>query len=292
MAPEPCGCGGFKVTSFVEPCAKEVVGKFARLWQAVGATYDFKIAPSVVLKCRQIIFLTELSRNVSVFDTNVFWPCHWRLQVKVGCIEACKFCSGSRQNAIDHQFDECEVCRRCAYIVFYCDVTTCDSDPGSIGILFVWADFTNNSDKGNVFASQMRYISKFDGTECVRAGDSLSFGTFVPTANTLAETSHLIGVGCLPNVFQPGMLAQSTILHCFACFFVCDGACKCFQKLAREPSHCGVGRSDRALLLEVNGHNGSLLRLAWLLACHLRSGRKACNGCCCSSGRRYQAKDF
>ena len=62
-----CG-GGLKVVGLVEPCQQEVVGKCALLLQAVSATHDFKIAPALVLKLSQVVFLPELIRNIGGFD--------------------------------------------------------------------------------------------------------------------------------------------------------------------------------------------------------------------------------
>ena len=59
--------------------------------QAVRAADNFEVAPTVVLKGREVVFVLEFLWYIRCFDANVLWPVHWCLKVEVSGVEASKF---------------------------------------------------------------------------------------------------------------------------------------------------------------------------------------------------------
>ena len=73
------------------PFTEEVVGKHACLWEPIATADYFEVNPAFVCPCKQVVLIDEFLRDVCKYDVYIFRSFHWRGQVEVFYIEACKF---------------------------------------------------------------------------------------------------------------------------------------------------------------------------------------------------------
>ena len=125
----------FKVSSLVDTCSQEVVGKLAWLWQVVSITRDFLIlAPAVTNAQSQTSYIPDrIDREYPYIWYEQFGTYQLHLKVTIGCIKASKFCTWSWQEAVDHNLDKDQVWGCCANIVAGSDISFRNCDPSLVG---------------------------------------------------------------------------------------------------------------------------------------------------------------
>ena len=54
----------------------------------------------------EVVLLDVLFGDVNYFNFHVLWTVQWRAQIKVTDVEACKFGSSARQDAVKYELEE------------------------------------------------------------------------------------------------------------------------------------------------------------------------------------------
>ena len=71
------------VPVFVQPLHVEVIGKFARLLDAIDSFCDFKVNPAMMCKGHDVIFLDEFLWDDGELGANIFWLVKGHTKVEV-----------------------------------------------------------------------------------------------------------------------------------------------------------------------------------------------------------------
>ena len=101
MAPEArCNCA-LVVPVFMEACSKEVIGKFARLLEAIHTFGDLEVHPAIVCQCGEVVFVNEFIWDDGQLYFDKFWAVKGCAKVEVGDVKTGKGGSLGRQSAVD-----------------------------------------------------------------------------------------------------------------------------------------------------------------------------------------------
>ena len=77
-------CGGtLVVTVLGRTFFKESFGKDSRLWEAINATANFEVDPTILHMVVKVIFIDEFLRNVAEIDADISEAVQWSLEVEV-----------------------------------------------------------------------------------------------------------------------------------------------------------------------------------------------------------------
>ena len=190
VSPEArCG-SSFVVPRHSESLAEEVVGKPSVMGKSICAADDGEVHPAVMY---QGVFVAEFVGYVVEFDSNIFFLIHfWRLQVKIGGVEAGKSCARPVKDAVEQHLNEVKGRGECAHVAGIRDVISGDCDARAVRVGFLRSDFAHYLDMRNFFSSVARDVRVAYDAEGVRARNALPFGTFGAPPDALAEASHLV----------------------------------------------------------------------------------------------------
>ena len=102
-----------------------------------------------------------------------------------------------------------------------------------IGVLFLGVKITYDLRLCDVFALGGQDVMEFDGAEGVHSINALLEGCCRILANALAEASEFICIGCVPNVFEFGVLAELSVTEFLSHVRVDDSHCQVLNR-------CGI----------------------------------------------------
>ncbi len=102
------------------------------------------------------------------------------------------------------------------------DPVATDGDACAVWVHFLWADFTDHFGVCDLMSSGSRNILVLDGTEGIRAFDTLLAWTRGMLSDTLAEAAKFIGIRRVPHVLVFWMAAEMAVFKRLAGVLVQD----------------------------------------------------------------------
>ena len=93
VAPEARSSKILVLTVLVEALGEEVVGKLARLREAINAFSDFEVNPTFMHKLGEIVFANEFFRDIGKTEARIFETIKRGAQGKVRNVEGSKLCT-------------------------------------------------------------------------------------------------------------------------------------------------------------------------------------------------------
>ena len=191
-------CGGtLVVTVLGRTFFKESFGKDSRLWEAINATANFEVDPTILHMVVKVIFIDEFLRNVAEIDADISKAVQWSLEVEVADVEGDIFEDLLREDTVDDEFEYIKQCSFGYHVAWIFDVVTANFNAVVIGILLFRAERAHKFRGCDFFPVVHGDEVIVDDIEYVCAFYALAFFVRAGT-DALEKTAEFICIRCGP----------------------------------------------------------------------------------------------
>jgi hypothetical protein len=178
---------------FIEPLGnktspQKIIGKDASLGKTITSLTNFEVFPTIAVPTSEVVFLDEFIRDVGELDAHIFGIWHRSVKVEVLEINGAKPSAFPGEDTVEEEFDKFQGCGVGTNIARVANAVAADSDTGAIGVIFLWANFTDHHSMTDLFAFVKGDVWVVNEKESVGTSYSL-FRRRVSRPDALAETT-------------------------------------------------------------------------------------------------------
>jgi hypothetical protein len=178
---------------FIEPLGnktspQKIIGKDASLGKTITSLTNFEVYPTIAVPTSEVVFLDEFIRDVGELDAHIFGIWHRSVKVEVLEINGAKPSAFPGEDTVEEEFDKFQGCGVGTNIARVANAVAADSDTGAIGVIFLWANFTDHHSMTDLFAFVKGDVWVVNEKESVGTSYSL-FRRRVSRPDALAETT-------------------------------------------------------------------------------------------------------
>jgi hypothetical protein len=149
-----------------------------------------------------------------IFDADILRIGHWGIKIEVLEVDGAEAHAFAREHTVEEHLEEFKRCSVGANITRETDATATNGDAGTIGIVFFRTNFTNYHGVADFLSFVGGNIVIVDEKESVSARNSFGGGGG-SRPNPLAQSSELVGVGCVPSCLVAGILTELAMFEEF-----------------------------------------------------------------------------
>jgi hypothetical protein len=128
VAPEARRGFNFIVAFSKKAGPEEIIGQNAGLKQAIAASANFGVDPTIMVSTSKLVFLNEFCWDVCDFGADILRIGHWGIEVEVLEVDVAELCAFARENTVEQQFEEFEGCGVGADIACVTNTTAANGD--------------------------------------------------------------------------------------------------------------------------------------------------------------------
>ncbi len=222
VAPET-RCGRSFVEAFSNKAgSKEIISKDTSLGKTVAALANFKVDPAIAVPTNEVVFLDEFFWDVGGLDANVFWFWHRGVQIEVLEVNGAEPCTLSGEDTVEEKLDKFKQGRVGANIARITDSVTANGDLGSVRVILLRSNFTDNHGVADFLA--------LVGQDGLVVDEEEGVGTRYPLlhwrragTNALAELAQLVSIGGIPSCFVTWVTTKLGMFKKFTCRRIRNG---------------------------------------------------------------------